>query len=323
MPKKIEKLTEAQKARFGEWVEKWTKIGLSTERAEFDRAEQAVLKCYDLIERPRPEKIIRAGSPYSATLEGIRYVVNKEKEKIMADNPRMSEKDAKEKAIEEVQVSNLKYCYHGGQLWSGWYSYISFLRDVCDWEDETLENFALDEELGLTCGWVWWHDVCAAISDRPKAIHLNQANRLHFEDGYALEYPDGWGLCCWHGYTLPKSHEWLILEKNKITPETVENESNAELRRITLEIYGFERYLAERDAKVLSEDTEHGQPRRLLEVQVAGEPVRILEVVNSSLEPDGSRRKFFLGAMPGDTPHEAVAASFGRPTEKYKEAAAS
>lgn len=34
----------------------------------------------------------------------------------------------------------------------------------------------------------------------------------------------------------------------------------------------------------------------------------------------GSRRKFHLGAMPGNTPHECVAASFGRPAGKYREA---
>jgi hypothetical protein len=87
-----------------------------------------------------------------------------------------------------------------------------------------------------------------------------------------------------------------------------------------LEIYGFDRYLEKRKAKIIAEDVLHGQTRRLLSIDVGKERVRVLEVINGSEEPDGSRRKFHLGAMPGNTPHECVAASFGRPADKYREA---
>jgi hypothetical protein len=48
--------------------------------------------------------------------------------------------------------------------------------------------------------------------------------------------------------------------------------------------------------------------------------VRIIEVTNGSLEPDGTRRKFHLGAMPGENPHEAIAASYGINPRHYREA---
>jgi hypothetical protein len=47
--------------------------------------------------------------------------------------------------------------------------------------------------------------------------------------------------------------------------------------------------------------------------------VRILEVSNGTREPDGTRRTFHLGAMPGDTPHQVVAASYGINPETYRE----
>jgi hypothetical protein len=48
---------------------------------------------------------------------------------------------------------------------------------------------------------------------------------------------------------------------------------------------------------------------------------RFIHVINGSLEPDGTRREFFLGASPdAKTPRDAIAASYGRPTRKYREA---
>ena len=59
------------------------------------------------------------------------------------------------------------------------------------------------------------------------------------------------------------------------------------------------------------------RPRRLYNVDGA----RFIHVINGSLEPDGTRREFFLGADPdAATPHEAVAASYGRPAAAYREA---
>ncbi len=42
MKKKIETLTESQKSKLPEYIEKWTKIGLSTEPANRQKAEEGV-----------------------------------------------------------------------------------------------------------------------------------------------------------------------------------------------------------------------------------------------------------------------------------------
>ena len=162
------------------------------------------------------------------------------------------------------------------------------------------------------------------MTRRPTEIHRNSAGRLHNENGMSVKYADGWGIYTWHGFAIPKSHYWIITDKQKITPAKIEKEANAELRRIMLEIYGFSKYLEERKGKVLSEDVDGaGNPRRLIEITVGNEQHRVIELINSSLEPDGTRRKFHLGAMPGETPHEAVAASFGFNPAVFKEEVAS
>jgi hypothetical protein len=163
------------------------------------------------------------------------------------------------------------------------------------------------------------------VSDRPRILKRDAGGRLHADDGPAIAWADGWSLCFWHGLQIPRSHKWMLTKRNLLNAHAIEKDGNAELRRVMLEIYGFERYLAERDAKLIATDELHGEPRRLLEVSVAGTPTRIVEVINGSVEADGTRRKFILGAAQRartqpKTPAEAIANSYGIAAEHYREA---
>jgi hypothetical protein len=68
MTGKIESLTAKQKARFPEFVEKWTQIGLSSEPADRPRAERAVHEMYARAGLAAPPKIVWCGSPLSLGL---------------------------------------------------------------------------------------------------------------------------------------------------------------------------------------------------------------------------------------------------------------
>src|SRR5208337_3942180 len=110
-----------------------------------------------------------------------------------------------------------------------------------------------------------------------------------------------------------------IKNKEEITAEAIMKEPNAELRRIMCEITGFEPVLS--IAEVVSKDKDGNRhPRRLLTVKINEDILRIIEVQNGSLEPNGTYRKFLLGAMPGSTPKEAIAASYGISPKHYREA---
>jgi hypothetical protein len=173
----------------------------------------------------------------------------------------------------------------------------------------------------LTCGWMFPYKSLAFVSDRPAEIHFDAQRRLHSANGMAVRFRDGWGVHAWHGLRVPPR----LIEVKAFSPDAVENETNAEFRRVLLEREysgrsGFELYAEQRQAKVIAEDILHGFPRRLLEVNVRGDRLRVIEVVNGSLEPDGTRRKFHLGAMRGDSPHDVVAASYGISPKHYREA---
>ena len=64
---RIEHLTDEQRACFPEFVDKWTRIGLSTEPADRPRAEAAILAMYKQAGLPKPE-IVWCGSPVGNAL---------------------------------------------------------------------------------------------------------------------------------------------------------------------------------------------------------------------------------------------------------------
>jgi hypothetical protein len=206
-------------------------------------------------------------------------------------------------------------------------AWATYFREVCDLEFAEIDTFAAYEVMSSRCGAFSTYKDFAFVSDRPRVLRRDQAGRLHADDGPAIAWRDGWQLFYWHGLQIPRGHEWIISDRDLITPAKIDAEPNAELRRIMLEVYGFERYLSERSAIVLSEDTLHGFPRRLIDMRVGGESILLVEVHNGSLEPDGSRRKFHLGAArdprtrrPPATPAEAIAASYGIAPDRYREA---
>jgi hypothetical protein len=63
MSGKIESLTAAQEARFSEFVEKWTQIGLSTEPADRSRAEAAIRDMYKRQDLPHQRQSCGAARP--------------------------------------------------------------------------------------------------------------------------------------------------------------------------------------------------------------------------------------------------------------------
>jgi hypothetical protein len=163
------------------------------------------------------------------------------------------------------------------------------------------------------------HPKFCIVVDFPSRLLVDEAHRPHCADGPSHRWADGFEIFHWHGYHIPTDHTWIITDKARITADAIMAEPNAELRRIMCEITGFEPIRS--IAKCVAEDRDgNGFPRRLLTANIGGETLRIVEVENGSLEPDGKRRRFLLGAMPGDTPHDVIAASYGIAPQHYREA---
>ncbi|MHB9856007.1 DUF6745 domain-containing protein [Streptomyces krungchingensis] len=163
-----------------------------------------------------------------------------------------------------------------------------------------------------SAGWWWPFARVAVLSERPVALHRDEAGRLDHGDGPALAYPDGFALYAWRGMPVPAD---FLAELSTLTPERIRSEENAELRRVMLEYYGYDRYLADSGARPVHQD-ETGTLWRI--DLVDDEPVVMVEVLNSTPEPDGTRRTYWLRVPPSTrTAKAGVAWTFGLDAEVY------
>jgi hypothetical protein len=208
------------------------------------------------------------------------------------------------------------YGYFSGQFGAGGWRWggavlSSFLREICRLElpgDLWDRSRAWEQTVRSACWWYPHRDFLLAC-ERPREIHLEPgvprpappgehpaSHRLHRTDGPALSWPDGWSIHAVHGVRVPG---WIIERPETLTVLHIDNERNAEIRRVMLERYGWARYIADCGAEVVDSipmDHEIAGLRgaRLLRRQLAGEPEPIvfLEMRNSTLEPDGSHRRY-------------------------------
>ena len=143
---------------------------------------------------------------------------------------------------------------------------------------------------------------------KPK-VHRDPApdvRRLHCEDGPALE-SDVENLYFWHGVLVPA---FVVVRPDWITVTHIQTETNAEVRRVMLERYGYTRYLTDCGAQPLDSDPTFGD---LYRVDLPDdEPIVAVLVNNSTPEPDGSTKRYLLRCHPELRPMLA-GGELGRP----------
>jgi uncharacterized protein DUF6745 len=180
---------------------------------------------------------------------------------------------------------------------------------------------AFDDEVALcglatvarSAGWWWPYERAVVLTERPVAVHRDNLGRLHHGDGPALSYSDGWGLHAWRGMPIPAA---VAAQLPHLTVEQIRDEANAEVRRVMLEHFGFDRYLQASGARELHRD----ETGILWRVELdRDEPLVMVEVVNSTPEPDGTSRTYFLRVPPNiRTARAGVAWTFGLTEEEYR-----
>jgi len=311
--KRIEHMTPEQEAALPAFREGWRAVGLSTAPIHEASARSAVRSLYKAGDCEEPKAVITLASPMACLI--ARAIC----EKLLNEKLSNNQREVLERQL-WGQLFQPSY-FIGGQdaFWLVFYEYGEYLG--AHFAPRTKAHFDAYRTYALTAGWLYPYKSIAFVSDRPAEIHFDAQRRLHSATGMAVSFRDGWGLHAWHGLRVPAR----LIEAQEFSAEAIEGENNAEFRRVLLEREyggrsGFELYAEQRKVKLIAEDELHGFPRRLLEVEINGENIRIIEVVNGSLEPDGARRKFHLSALRGNTPHDVVAASYGIAPQHYREA---
>ena len=190
--------------------------------------------------------------------------------------------------------------WQGGNQWSGGDSFFSFFRhvakldiDYTDWDHW--------EKLSLHSGPRVLHPQFCMISDRPEVLLVDDRNRPHCDTGPFCRWRDGSALYAVHGVRVPA---WIIEKPERLTAKHIDDERNAEVRRVMIERFTAERWLRESGAKVVAEapaDHPHVGLRtaRLLRKEVEDdEPILMLDLLNSTPEPDGTVKRYFLRVDP-------------------------
>lgn len=159
-------------------------------------------------------------------------------------------------------------------------------------------------EAGLAFFWILEDEIVAV--PRP-ALRVERAH-LHGADGPAIEWPSGERYWFWNGIRVPQQ---VIEMPERISVADVHAEPNLEMRRVLLERMGLDRYVRDGGGKLVKED-RFGRLWRCHSLPEEREPLMLVEVQNSTREPDGTQKRYFLRVPPSmRTPREAIAWSFG------------
>jgi hypothetical protein len=155
-------------------------------------------------------------------------------------------------------------------------------------------------------------DEICLVCEQPRICSYDAANKLHSETWPALAFSDEFKIFVRHGVKVPR---FLIEAPDQLTADKILQESNLEVRRIMLETFGNARFVKECGAKKIHED----QFGELYKKETRNmEPLVIVKVRNSTAEPDGSVRDYFIRVPPNmSTAKQAVAWTFNMSENDY------
>lgn len=179
--------------------------------------------------------------------------------------------------------------------------------------------------LARSTGWWWPGDGWCVMAERPVEVHteplpgsIHGAVRLHRDDGPAVRFADGAAVHVLHGTGVP---EWVFTDP---TVERIHAEANVEVRRSAIERIGWDAYVARAGLRHLAVAPDPGNRAAELHLyetppQTWGRPARLLLVVNGSVEPDGTHRRYGLGVPAHfDDPVAAAGWCYGLSGEMYR-----
>ena len=178
------------------------------------------------------------------------------------------------------------------------------------------------------CWMLYWTESTLYWVAKPTIrVERNGDNRRLHHDTYAACESDLENLYFWHGILVPA---FVIVRPDWITAEIIQGETNAEVRRAMIERIGAEKYLGMAKAERVQSD-DFGILWRV--PQENDDPVMIVQVVNSTPEPDGRYKDYFLmvhhelrpllsdegelGEPQELTARNAVASTFGKYGHEY------
>lgn len=318
----ITELTPDQEKLMEVVRDEWLEIGLATaKKLNKHAAKEAILQSYACAGLKVPQFLFYARSPKEGALK-VALLKQQNPDASFDIQPYhpsvLTRKVLKLMQMEKLPDDIAKFaqdafqwaCY--GQHDAGWLSFYDFFSRI---GVEGLEQLDGLKEAARWCGWWWPMENIAVISERPLTLHRDDQGRLHCEDAKAISYNDSWGLYVYHGVNV---QDYVIERPETITIDDIMKESNAEIRRIKIERVGEDNFLQRANAELLNESPKYGKLWRVPFENGNDDPWVAVQVINSTAEPDGSRRRFVIPVPPDmQTAEQAVAWTFQMEEGQY------
>src|SRR3990167_539743 len=304
----ITEITPEERARFPEWVEKWTAIGLCTEEADRATFEDAARRCYGYAGLQPPKRIIWVESPLTVCVAGPMAAamlaqpvgqskappkascatmppsqVHQNLTALIAHEPPVLHEAAlratreatgqvtREPAQEALTQAVRSSWYHiiGGQFWAAWPAYTSFYREVLDLD---LPGDLWDRDRAyadtVKSACWWWPHPEFIVVSNRPAVIRRNAQGQLHRDGG----PAIQFRDGWSLYALngvQMPKEVVETSAEMLNPRLVVEEKNADRRREIVRKIGVERVCAGLGATVLDRGTDDaGQPCEVLNLEL-------------------------------------------------------
>ena len=335
MAKQITSLTDEQRGRFEEFVDKWVAVGRSTEPEDKETAEKALLESYKNADLEAPELTLwcnsvpaslhllilirRKGEDYDWKHKEIRELETIVEEMDFTESPKDDYTDEEKEFLRNI-VGHYMYGQHEAHVMA----FYDFNREVLGLKEET-DKLCGVMNLSKHVGWWLGLDTIAILTRKPVKLHLDERGMLHHRSECSLLFKDGFGVACVHGVRVARR---IVEHPETITAKEVLDEQNLELRRIMIDQYSggdpedpdnsnVAKFIVDAGAEVRHRD-DWGTLYHLVLPGEDDEDIVMVKVVNSTANPDGSHKDYWLRVPPTiQTAKAAVAWTFDLDAEQY------
>jgi hypothetical protein len=199
---------------------------------------------------------------------------------------------------ETLNEESFSFCWGD----SAGFALIEFIIQEFSIQNEKVKELSCCLDCAKEMGFTLFFDKAIITSPKPdisfsipvEDLTLERPGVLHSHEKAAIGYGKDSEINRYfsNGVFLPR---YVIENPEKITVDDIENERNVEIRRVKINRYGQERYLLDSDARIVAEDDFGILYRKTF---FDDEPLMMVKVVNSTPEPDGTFKDYFLRVDP-------------------------
>lgn len=310
-------LSAEQEKKLNEvYLPKWQKISVCTDETNLEEAKRGAILCYRALGLKEPTEF---------------YLVNNPREGLIKAKEIMKKYNPTQEFTNSELFFSQSYAYSD----SAWLVFYDFFKHETDVDVSDTEGLIV---LAQNSG--WWigmegegdePSICI-FQHRPKTLAVrfprnpNDRAVLHNENGPAVSFRVKEGEEPWDVYKINDIEVDKSIIDRTFTAADIDKQNNAEIKRLMVERFGNgdlsgpARYIKESKMTPIASDDWGSIFRK---DQGQDEPIWVIKLINSTPEPDGTYKDYWMtfdpnayNGMAAKVPQAAVASMWRDQTDK-------